>query len=111
MLIAVRPKLTDIEKAILEKIPQNVGNFSIGNIGERAITVTTITIALFVLAVHCPTYGGRDFRLADQEFQFNPKELDDFKRLVSEGKVLPAADKIIQARSAGTFKVSKNFSL
>lgn len=77
VLIVRSPRLTEPEKAALDLVPPELTELNIGTVGRMAVTVTTITIALFVVAVHTPAFGGaitvrdrfRNVTLANERIQ------------------------------------------
>jgi hypothetical protein len=63
VLVIRPPKLSPAEKKALELVPPELRGIHIGSGGTKAVTVTTVTILLFVVAVHTPTLtGGLDVR-------------------------------------------------
>jgi hypothetical protein len=100
-IIPIPPKLSEIERKVLDLIPSNVGNVTLGDVGTRAVTVTTVTIALFVVAVHCPAYGGAMRRikaLSDVTDKLGP-DLQQFQNMLENGDVLPAAQAMLEVRA------------
>jgi hypothetical protein len=58
-VVVIRPPvLSDAERAALELVPPEQREIGIGTPGHVAVTVTTVTVALFVVAVHTPTLTG-----------------------------------------------------
>jgi len=60
ILVVRPPVLSNAERAALELVPPEMIELGIRSPGNVAVTVTTVTVALFVVAVHTPTLtGGR----------------------------------------------------
>jgi len=101
--VAVTPKLTDIERRVLDQVPTNVGNTRIGDIGPLAVTVTTVTVVLFVAAFHCPAYGGAQrINLIREPLAAN--DLERLSALERDGQILPAAKELLAMRSRATME-------
>ena len=100
-IIPVPPRLSDVEKSVLDLIPSNVGNVTLGYAAGESlmITVTTVTIALFVVAVHCPAFGGSSRRLLSDTSRMSDSDLEQLRGMIARGDVLPAAMKMLDIRS------------
>lgn len=58
ILVRRPPRLSRIEHEAIKAVPRDLLEVNIGNGGEAAVTVTTITIVAFVVAMHTPTLTG-----------------------------------------------------
>ncbi|TDN87731.1 hypothetical protein [Microbacterium sp. BK668] len=102
-VIVKRPReLTEIERQVLERKKKKIDEILardevlIAPGGQVAVTVTTITIALFVVAVHTPTLtGGMDDIVARRKFARLSRLADD--QVAALGRA-PSVGDLIDAR-------------
>jgi hypothetical protein len=103
VLVKRPPHLTDIELEILTRKRQKIeeilarDEIFVGPNNPVAVTVTTVTIALFVVAVHTPTYfaGAMEAREMSRRFERISRIVED--RISALGPAATVGD-LIQAR-------------